>query len=162
MPDLIYKCGGLHEFPQFNNEIKIVYGKENPVIYGDGVKTIKELLIDFNKSFYSSMEVNNSDYVPKPNEKIVIDYRFNLSNGARVNKEIDDELKSKLISISKEVIKLTDLTFGSIDIIKTIDNELLIMEANSGVMMNNYLLQTNDYDLVKDIYHEAIISMFKE
>ena len=145
-----------------NNEIKVVYGKENPVIYGDGVKTIKELLIDFNKSFYSSMEVNNSDYVPKPNEKIVIDYRFNLSNGARVNKEIDDELKNKLISISKEVIKLTDLTFGSIDIIKTIDNELLIMEANSGVMMNNYLLQTNDYDLVKNIYHEAIISMFKE
>ena len=36
------------------------------------------------------------------------------------------------------------------------------MEANSGVMMNNYLLQTNDREMVKNIYKEAIISMFKE
>ena len=145
-----------------NNEIKLVYGKENPTIIGDGVKTIKELLLDFNSSYYTKNIIENENYIPKLNEKIIIEYRFNLSNGARVNKNIDNELKDKLISIAKEVIKYTNISFGSIDIIKTFNNELLVMEANSGVMMNSYLKQTGDRDLVKKIYHDAIIAMFKE
>lgn len=145
-----------------NNEIKLIYSKERPIIIGDGIKTIKELLLEFNPYYYQDNPVNNEDYIPKINEKIIVEYRFNLSNGARVNDNIDDILKDKLIKLSKEVIKYTNLSFGSIDIIKTIDNKLLIMEANSGVMMNNYLKQTNNYNVVKDIYKEAIISMFKE
>ena len=145
-----------------NNEIKLVYGKENPIIIGDGVKTVKELLLDFNSTYYSDNKVDNEDYIPKLNEKVIIEYRFNLSNGARVNKNIDLELKNKLIDMANKILKETGLTFGSIDIIRTVDNELLIMEANSGVMMNNYLKQTNDIETVKKIYHEAINLMFKE
>ena len=145
-----------------NNEIKLIYSKENPVITGDGIKTIRELLMDFNPVFYSKNHIENEEYVPELNKKIVIEYRFNLSNGARVNKTIDDDLKNKLISLAKEVINLTNISFGSIDIIKTTNNELFIMEANSGVMMNNYLKQTNDRDTVKEIYKEAILAMFKE
>lgn len=157
-----YNISNEYRLIVLNNEIKLVYAKENPVIIGDGIKTIRELLLDFNKSFYMNYHVKNEDYIPKLNEKIVIEYRFNLSNGSRVNKNIDNELKNKLMDIAKEVIKYTNLSFGSIDIIKTNDNKLFIMEANSGVMMNNYLLQTNDYDLVKNIYKDAIINMFKE
>lgn len=145
-----------------NNEIKLVYGKENPIIIGDGIKTIRELLLDFNPVYYNKHHVDNEDLVPELNQRIVIEYRFNLSNGSRVNKNIDIELKNKLINLAKDVIKYTNLSFGSIDIIKTYDNELLLMEANSGVMMNNYLKQTKDRDLVKSIYKEAIINMFKE
>ena len=145
-----------------NNDIKLVYSKENPTIIGDGVKTIKELLLDFNSSYYNGAIIEKENYIPKLNEKIVVEYRFNLSNGARVNKDIDNDLKDKLISMAKEVIKYTNISFGSIDIIRTINNELLVMEANSGVMMNGYLKQTGDRDLVKNIYKEAIIAMFKE
>ena len=145
-----------------NNDVKLVYGKENPIVIGDGIKTVKELLIDFNSSYYSFNQVENENYIPKSGEKVIVEYRFNLSNGARVNKNIDSELKNKLIDLAKEVIKETNLSFGSIDIVQTTSNELLIMEANSGVMMNNYLLQTNDREMVKNIYKEAIISMFKE
>ena len=145
-----------------NNDVKLVYGKENPIVIGDGIKTVKELLIDFNSSYYSFNQVENDNYIPKSGEKVIVEYRFNLSNGARVNKNIDSELKNKLIDLAKEVIKETNLSFGSIDIVQTTSNELLIMEANSGVMMNNYLLQTNDREMVKNIYKEAIISMFKE
>ena len=145
-----------------NNEVKLIYSKENPIVIGDGIKTIKELLLDFNSTYYSNNQVNNPDYVPKLDEKVIIEYRFNLSNGARVNKNIDNELKDKLIKLAKEVINYTNLSFGSIDIIKTNDNELLLMEANSGVMMNNYLKQTGDYETVYNIYRDAIINMMKE
>ncbi len=145
-----------------NNEVKLIYSKENPIIVGDGIKTIKELLLDFNSTYYSINQVNNPDYVPKLDEKIIIEYRFNLSNGARVNKDIDIELKNRLIELAKRVVKETNLSFGSIDIIRTTNNELLIMEANSGVMMNNYLKQTKDYETVKEIYRDAIKTMMEE
>ncbi len=145
-----------------NNEVKLIYSKENPIIVGDGIKTIKELLLDFNSTYYSNNQVNNPDYVPKLDEKVIIEYRFNLSNGARVNKDIDIELKNRLIELAKRVVKETNLSFGSIDIIRTTNNELLIMEANSGVMMNNYLKQTKDYETVKEIYRDAIKTMMEE
>ena len=145
-----------------NNEVKLIYSKENPIIVGDGIKTIKELLLDFNSTYYSNNQVNNPDYVPKLDEKVIIEYRFNLSNGARVNKDIDIELKNRLIELAKKVVKETNLSFGSIDIIRTTNNELLIMEANSGVMMNNYLKQTKDYETVKEIYRDAIKTMMEE
>ncbi len=145
-----------------NNEIKLVYAKENPIIIGDGVKTTKELLMEFNPIYYGNHDINNPDYIPKLGEKVIIEYRFNLSNGARVNKDIDDSLKERLIELAKKVIDETNLSFGSIDIIKTSNNELYIMEANSGVMMNNYIGQTNDRELAKSIYRDAILAMFKE
>ena len=157
-----YNISNEYRLIVLNNDIKLVYAKENPTVVGDGVKTIRELLLEFNKYFYKDNHVKNEDYIPKLGEKVIVEYRFNLSNGSRVNKDVDNILKNKLIDMAKEVIKYTNLSFGSIDIIKTYENELFIMEANSGVMMNNYLMQTNDYDLVKDIYKEAIISMFKE
>ena len=145
-----------------NNDIKLIYSKENPTIIGDGVKTIKELLLDFNPSYYKNNQVENENYIPKQGEKVIVEYRFNLSNGARVNTDIDDELKNRLIDLAKKVVKETNLSFGSIDIIRTVNNELYIMEANSGVMMNNYLKQTGDYNTVKNIYRDAILEMMKE
>ena len=145
-----------------NNDIKLIYSKENPVVVGDGVKTIKELLLDFNPSYYKNNQVENENYIPKQGEKVIVEYRFNLSNGARVNTNIDVELKNRLIDLAKKVVKETNLSFGSIDIIRTTNNELYIMEANSGVMMNNYLKQTGDYNTVKNIYRDAILEMMKE
>ena len=145
-----------------NNDIKLIYSKENPTIIGDGVKTIKELLLDFNPSYYKNNQVENENYIPKQGEKVIVEYRFNLSNGARVNTNIDNELKDRLIDLAKKVVKETNLSFGSIDIIRTVNNELYIMEANSGVMMNNYLKQTGDFETVKNIYRDAILEMMKE
>ncbi len=143
-----------------NNEVKLIYGKENAKVVGDGIHSLQELAIDFNSSYYSKHQWDN--YVPKKDEEIILDYRFNLSNGARVVEEIDKELEKNIKDLANLVIKETNPTFASIDIIKTSDNKLLVMEANSGIMMYNYLRQTNKYDLVKNIYKEAIELMFKE
>ncbi len=143
-----------------NNEVKLIYGKENAKVVGDGIHSLQELAIDFNSSYYSKHQLDN--YVPKKDEEIILDYRFNLSNGARVVEEIDKELEKNIKDLANLVIKETNPTFASIDIIKTSDNKLLVMEANSGIMMYNYLRQTNKYDLVKNIYKEAIELMFKE
>ena len=96
-------------------------------------------------------------------EKRVINYQFNLSNGAVIFDDIDSSLKEELSSMALKVSQELNIVFASVDIIKTTDNKLLIMEANSGVMMNNYRHLKDDGDkIVRDIYRDAIKLMFKE
>ena len=60
------------------------------------------------------------------------------------------------------VVEKLDITFASVDIIETRDKELLILEANSGVMMNNYIKQKeNGYQDAYNLYRDAIKLMFK-
>ena len=143
-----------------NNNIKLIYQKNKPLVIGDGEKTIKELLLEFNYIFFKDIELDNYDKVLEKNEVFEYNWKYNLSTGATAqilnNKEIEDKLKV----IVNQVLNKYDIRFASIDIIKTKDNKYLIMEINSGVMMKNiyYLLGKN---IVKDIYKEAIITLFK-
>lgn len=145
-----------------NGEVKIIYGKERPTVIGDGVSTVKELAIKFNDYFKDNYKViKNPDYIPKVNEIIEIDFRFNLSCGARLFTEIDNELKNRIMEIATLVTKKLDISFASVDIIYTKDNKLLVLEANSGVMMDNYIKQCNNgYINAYNVYKEAIKVMF--
>ena len=145
-----------------NNEVKVVFGKEKPFIIGDGIHSIKELAIKFNDYFRDNdQDIKNPDYIPKLNERIELDFKFNLSKGARMFIDIDSNLKDKLTSIAKQVTKELGITFGSVDIIHTKDNKLLVLEANSGVMMDNYVrLCENGKVIAYNVYKEAIKTMF--
>lgn len=47
--------------------------------------------------------------------------------------------------------------------IETTNNELLVLEVNSGVMLENYIrLNPNEYVYAKDIYRNAIKNLFKD
>ena len=63
-------------------------------------------------------------------------------------------------SFISKITNNIDIGFCSIDIVKS-DTSFLVMEINSGVMMK-YLISEKDsgYSIAKDIYTEAILSMF--
>ena len=143
-----------------NKELRIIYGKEKPFVIGDGISNIKELAIKYNDYYLDHMI--DSNYIPKNNEKVILNYQFNLSRGAKMFLDIDDELKKRIISLSQDVIKKLDLSFVSVDIVHTVDNKLLIMEANSGIMMDNFI--RFNYDKQRDVYNlycDAIKTMFE-
>lgn len=144
-----------------NQEVRLIYGKSRPKIIGNGINTIKELAIDFNPKF-EEIPLENANYIPKVNEEILINFQFNLSRGAKMFLEIEENLKEALSKLALEVTRKTNLRFGSVDIIKTSDNRLLVMEANSGVMMDNYVRQDkiNGRCIAYEIYRDAIKSMF--
>ena len=145
-----------------NGDVKIVYGKERPTIIGDGIHTVKELAIRFNDYFVeNSKTIKEPDYIPSNGEVIELDFRFNLSTGARLFTEIDNELKNRVIDMAKLVANSLDISFASVDIIYTKDNKLFVLEANSGVMMDNYIKQSlNGYKNAYNVYKEAIKTMF--
>lgn len=145
--------------------LQYTYKKVKPIIIGDGIRSIKDLLIEFNPSYFSNDDNFNNDkidinYVPKINEKIEYEWRFNLSKGARID-TVDDEERKKLLDIVKQILDKIDLKFVSIDIVKLSNGEFRIMEINSGVMMENLInLEKNGYEVAKKIYKEAIDNMF--
>ncbi len=147
-----------------NNEVRLIYGKERPIIVGDGKRTVLELAKDFNASYnlnkYHDIDLN---YIPQKDEKYVLNYQFNLSRGARSFLDIDEKIKEELSDLALLVAGKLNITFASIDIIHTMDNKLLILEANSGIMMKNFIQQhPNGYDIAYQIYRDAIKLMFNK
>lgn len=172
---LINKCYSVDICPFYNieNEYRIIYlpnkqyiyKKIKPIITGDGIHTVRELLIDFNKEYFSKEdnlknENVSADYVPALGEIIEYEWRFNLSKGAKIS-NVDDKEKEMLIEIVKKIVEVIGVKFVSIDIVKLTNNQYMVMEINSGVMMENLIkLQENGEQIAKDLYGEAIDLMF--
>lgn len=148
-----------------DGESKLVYKKYRPIVIGDGNKNIRQLLIEFNSQYFKDLKkLENIEYdkVLSNNESYEYNWKFNLSQGAIAKKVLEDNFKDKLTDLAKKVSNEINLRFGSIDIIETTDNELYVLEVNSGVMIENYVkLNLEDYIEVKNIYKEAIVKLFE-
>lgn len=146
-----------------NKKIELIYKKELPVVYGDGKSPIKELLKNFNYEYFESYDGTNKDIILKENEEYVYNWKFNLSGGAKASFDIDNEIKTEIIKLATKIITKVDLKFGSIDIIRDKKGNYYCLEINSGVMMDNLIKENESgYEIAKNIYKKAIISMFKE
>lgn len=174
---LISKCYSIDICPfyEIESEFRIIYlpnkhyiyKKVRPILTGDGVHTVRELLIDFNKEYFSKEEnLKNenvhADYVPKLGEIVEYEWRFNLSKGAKMT-DVDEDEKALLMNIVRKIVEVIGVKFVSIDIVKLTDNQYMVMEINSGVMMENLIkLKENGEEIAKDLYGEAIDLMFEE
>ena len=144
-----------------DNEIKLLFKKINPVVIGDGKSTLKELLIKFNKGYYSNIDIPN--VIPKKDEVYPYDFKFNLSRGSIASTDIDNNLKNEISKLALNVSKKVGITFASIDIIETNNHELLVMEINSGVTIDKVTKYIkNGRNIAKEIYKEALIKMFEK
>lgn len=150
-----------------DDEYLYSYKKIAPIITGDGKSNIKELLSTFNPYYFNTNESfynkNYSKYmVPKKGEQIVYNFKHNLSSGAIPENIEKESIKNKIIQMSFKVKDTINIRFASIDIIQTKDNKFLVLEANSGVMMENFIKQMNNgYEIAENIYKKAILKMFE-
>ena len=145
-----------------NGRIKLLYKKIKPRLVGDSKKTIKELLQEFNPEYFKDYNEENKDIILKAGEVYEYDWKFNLSRGSISSFDILESDKKEISNIINKINEFFELKFVSVDIIKTSDNRFLVMEINSGVMMENFINQHEDGEkIAKEIYKEAILEMFK-
>jgi len=152
-----------YRFVVYNGISRIAYKKNKPVVYGDGVSTIRDLLIEFNSKYFNN-KLNDPVYdrVLNSGEEFEYNWKFNLSQGAKASEITDKDLYNRLNEIAINAAKSIGLKFGSVDIIVTEDNQALILEMNSGVMLENYIEQFSDgYSKARELYKDVIIEMFK-
>lgn len=159
-----YKIKHEYRAIMLDGENALLYAKYLPVVTGDGQKSIRQLLLDFNYDYFvNKLKDSKYDEVLPKNKTFEYNWKFNLSQGSIAKKVNDKILQDRLIKIAKQVCNEINLKFGSVDIIETTDNELLVLEVNSGVMLENYVrLNPQEYTTVKNIYRNAIKSLFKD
>ena len=146
-----------------DGNVELFYGKKRPIVYGDGKKSIKELLCDFNYNYFSKINDSKLDVVLEKDKEYVYNWQHNLSKGAIPFEVEDNDIKNKVQSLALKTFKLLNLTFASVDIIELETGEILILEINSGVMIDNYSkYMKNGEEVCKNIYSKAIDLMFEK
>ncbi len=147
-----------------DGEIIYLYKKQKPYVIGDGKKTINVLIEE--KLSYLQEPIPNLDLerVPKKDEKVLVGWKHNLSNGAipvLVNEE--DVYYEEVKEIALKTGKVLGLSFASIDISVTDEKKAYVMEANSNVCIYKFCeLMPEGYEIGKRIYEKVIDKMFKE
>lgn len=148
-----------------DGEILLVYGKNKPFIIGNGKDTARIIVenegVDL-KIIEDNKDNIDFDYIPKEGEKYEISWKHNLSLGAYPEILEEGSLRDTLIDIAKRAGKAMNIKFATIDIIKTKDNQILVLEINSSVCMRKFIERTeNGYEIAKDIYGKALDKLWE-
>lgn len=149
-----------------NGEILLIYGKTKPFVIGDGKLSLRELIEKLNlpdkKIVQDNLSMMDMDYIPKDNEKINISWKHNLSGGATPTILEKGTLYNKIESLAMQAGKAMNIHFATIDIIQTMEDELYVLEVNSGVCATIFTELVEDgYERIKDIYRKALQTLFE-
>ena len=144
-----------------DGEILYVYKKEKPYVIGDGKSSLKELTSNINElAIDKSIDIT---YIPKENEKVIINWKHNLYNGAKIETDLSSDSKLEEIKeLAHKAGQVTNVKFATIDISKKYNGELFVMEINGSVCMSKFIEQAdNGKQIAKHIYEKAIAKMFE-
>lgn len=145
-----------------NGKVELFYGKKRPIVYGDGTSTIYELLHKFNPYYFEGKKDFEWNRVLNSNETYEYNWQFNLSKGAIPFLVNDEIIKNKVEALALKTSEILNLHFASIDIIELKTGEFLILEANSGVMMENFIhFFENGKQVAYSIYEKAVEALFE-
>lgn len=139
-------------------DILFVYRKDLPYVVGDGISNIHQLIIRLNDE---KLDISNVlvdlNYIPLKDEKVIISWKRNLSLGSIPQPVNDKDKLIKLSSIAKSAALAVDAHFATIDIIEDKNHNIQVLELNSGVAMDQFILQYKDgYNIAYKIYELAI------
>ena len=149
-----------------NGEILLIYEKEKPFVVGNGKDNIltlaRKLNLPDNDVVKNNLKSIDMKYIPKENEKVELSWKHNLHGGATA-KVIDEENinYNEIRNLAIKSGKALDMTFATIDIIKTKNSKLYVLEINSGVATSIFSrIVKNGKELTKEIYKKALIEIF--
>ena len=146
-------------------EVHLIYGKNKPIVIGDGQATMEELLTNMNfpnrKAARDNLSALDMTYVPEKGERVEISWKHNLSGGSIPEVLEKGELYDKIKNLSIRAGKALNMNFATIDIIQTVEGKLYVMEANAGICAELFTkVVEGSYGTVKEIYRKALIDMF--
>lgn len=149
-----------------DGKVFLIYGKTKPFVIGDGRKTLGELIEELNLPDKNVVRENISSldllYVPEKDEKVEISWKHNLSGGATPKILEKGELYDRIEQLSIAAGKAINMNFATIDIIETTDNNLYVLEVNSGIGATIFTETVEGArDIMKNIYRYALDLLFK-
>ena len=142
---------------------RLVYRKRRSVVVGDGKSTVEGLLrkeitlcegsVKHLATALSTLDLKVLKSVPRPDEQVPLEWRHNLGLGAKAEIVDDPEAESLAVATAKAL----NMKFCSVDVVRLKDQSLLVLEVNSGVMMDSFLVSSTENRLTaKQIYSDII------
>ena len=156
-----YQIDSEYRIIVLNDDVEKKKKKIRPTVIGNGINTVKELLLKLNPYYFQKKDLDKYNYVLENGKEFTYDWHFNLNKGATAKVVTDKDLLNKLTNIAVTTTKKINARFVSVDIIRC-GTEFYILEINSGVCINkvcNFI--DNGYELAKSIYEKAILKMFE-
>ncbi len=143
-----------------DGEVKLVFRKVRPYVVGNGKDNIASLCAQNGKRADSTLGIDMA-YIPCDGEKVEIGWKHNLGQGSSPEILTDGETFDTVTSLALKTLSLLGGRFASVDCV-SIDGKYRVLEVNSGVMMDNFALASNDnYNKAKSIYKAAIDKFFE-
>lgn len=101
-------------------------------------------------------------YSVEDGKLMYIDWRHNLCKGAKAEVIDFTDVDAQIYEIVHDVVRKMNVKFASIDVIECADGYRVI-EINSGVTMAYFSKQDDRfYNIAKEIYREAVLSMMSQ
>lgn len=149
-----------------DEKVKLIYQKIIPFLLGNGVSNLQYLLLEYYlkhaaTSFDFKFSEEDSLKVLNIGEKFCLNWKHNLGQGADPVIVQDEKLIEYLSNLALCAAKAVNVSFSSVDIVK-IGDKYLVLEINSGVMMESFSQSSDsNYQTAKSIYKKAIESMLR-
>lgn len=146
-----------------NGTILLIYKKNLPHIIADGKSTLMELLVgqSYNFEMINHQLYKELNLIPPVGQKIILNWKFNLTQGASCQIIEKSDLYSKLCNLAIKSANAIGISFATIDIIEEENGNLSVLEINSGVAMDQFIQQVpSGKNIATNIYEKAILSMF--
>ena len=137
--------------------------KERASVTGDGIRTLQELIPEsmLDKSYIRNADPELMKSVPQAGEKINLNWKHNLGQGAEGIIVKDQKILRKLHTLAKRAAAAVHADFLSVDIIDA-EDRLQVLEMNGGVMMEHFSGQDAECrKIAKSIYKKAVRLLFE-
>eukprot|EP00941_MAST-03F_sp_MAST-3F-sp1_P005171 g5171.t1 len=163
-----------------DGELQLCYRKKRAEVVGDGKRTISELRAEYERHTNTKLKVEAGELkdgkekyarnrVPAVGERLLLEWRHNLSCGALADVTVPNDIIQKhLLPLARQCMNALELRFASVDIVtikcsETGENKYIILEVNSGVMMEGFVRQHPEkWEHCKNIYAKAVDSYFHD
>lgn len=148
-----------------NDEVKLVFSKTIQSLIGNGKSSFRQLLLEQNPELLETVPTGEFsedllNKIPKSGEKIPLNWKHNLGQGAQPEVVSDPALLSQLAELALQAAQAVNVRFASVDIIRT-GGKFMVLEINSGIMMESFAhMNAQNYQIAKSIYQQALITLF--
>lgn len=159
---------GEYRVAVFEGHIHFVYLKMRPTLVGDGIRSVKRLLLDHMAEARMSREdiagwqaIPEMDmdfnYVPSCEETVPINWRHNLGQGAAPKAIHEaDQSYEEIVSLAIRATEVLGVALASVDIVATHKGPK-VLEINSGIMMESLVQCHPDGKALAHRFYETII-----
>jgi len=153
-----------------DGKVQVAYRKVRSTVTGDGTANVATLLGRLlataeTKALASLTKaagtLSNEElaHVPAKGESVPIQWKHNLGTGATLSLDLREDAKAKVSELAPRAAAAIGIRFCSVDIVEVEGEGFMIMEINSGVMMDSLMAQLGDsgVDLAYRCYEAAVL-----